>query len=761
MSTIIMIFLPLLFAFVPVRANLNNYSKNDIPVKAADFSLVNHGAVKIFNGSSGTGTQTVDIPSGVIGNLLISQFTFTAETYSAFNYIPEAAINVPSGWTTIGRNVGSGDVNDNAEIWLYYRITDGTEGSTATWVFDDDTIMGQAVIHRFSGNFLPNPIDVADFTSETGAVGDSADNQNLDSLGVTLTDINEPVLMFGAVWSYGSTATPPSGFTEAYDDMTGVGTNFTHAALSTKHFSVSGATGPFSMTIQDSGGGGQHGSNMAVIALKTQAVTPPTMQHDFYDEQYTDLTDMELNVWYPANWDGETAIPWIIYLHGHYSVAPGHDALDVEPIAQAAADAGFALVSGTSANPSQGSWLNNTHLDEIKTRARTLYPGLEGYLPSLMGFSLGGGTVSVEMRDHSEDYSAFAASSGTHCLTDWTVADGWLTGAENRAYYSPAHFSSSYPQYYIGDSNLHGRKIMLAHGTSDSNVPNSISDELVAAIPEAIEYYYEPNTTHQDLLVTNYVNDLLAFFTAEAKAVYVVTTNVFPAGSGAINGSGNYTNGVIATLTANPNAGYYFTSWSGDCTGQTKVITPTISSNRSCTANFTEFDIHQNKLTASKNNAAFVFSFLQGGIDGLILNITIANETSHPVPNGKSLIKLYNISAVNGDFDLVDNGFSTRVTLSYPSNENEVKQTLHYWDGDSWSTEGISDIIVDANANTLSFTTNHFSEFAILGASVSTTPTPSSPFLADTGSKLFLLLIFEITLSIFTLVLIRKVHQSI
>lgn len=48
-----------------------------------------------------------------------------------------------------------------------------------------------------------------------------------------------------------------------------------------------------------------------------------------------------------------------------------------------------------------------------------------------------------------------------------------------------------------------------------------------------------------------------------------------------------YNNGTTVTLTATPNIGYTFTSWSGDATGSTNPLSVIMNSNKNITANFT------------------------------------------------------------------------------------------------------------------------------------------------------------------------------
>lgn len=70
---------------------------------------------------------------------------------------------------------------------------------------------------------------------------------------------------------------------------------------------------------------------------------------------------------------------------------------------------------------------------------------------------------------------------------------------------------------------------------------------------------------------------------------YTLTTNVAPAGSGSVTLNpvgGTYAAGTVVTLTANPAAGYYFASWSGDLTGSANPTTITMNANKTVTANF-------------------------------------------------------------------------------------------------------------------------------------------------------------------------------
>jgi len=80
-----------------------------------------------------------------------------------------------------------------------------------------------------------------------------------------------------------------------------------------------------------------------------------------------------------------------------------------------------------------------------------------------------------------------------------------------------------------------------------------------------------------------------------------LTTMVSPAGSGAVTRTPDqptYHTGDEVTLTAVPNPGWSFTSWTGDANGNTNPLIVTMTANKSITANFTQ---NEYSLTVSIN----------------------------------------------------------------------------------------------------------------------------------------------------------------
>lgn len=72
-----------------------------------------------------------------------------------------------------------------------------------------------------------------------------------------------------------------------------------------------------------------------------------------------------------------------------------------------------------------------------------------------------------------------------------------------------------------------------------------------------------------------------------ARIQYVLTASVSPSAGGSITGGGTYNSGTRVTVTATPNAGYNFGSWSGCDSVSGSVCTVTMTSAKTVTATFT------------------------------------------------------------------------------------------------------------------------------------------------------------------------------
>jgi len=122
----------------------------------------------------------------------------------------------------------------------------------------------------------------------------------------------------------------------------------------------------------------------------------------------------------------------------------------------------------------------------------------------------------------------------------------------------------------------------------------------------------------------------------------------------------NYNSGTAVVLTATPNSGYEFTSWSGDATGSNNPLTVTMNGNKNITANFTAIPA------------------------GFTLNVTAQNGTVSKNPNQQN----YNSGAT--------------VVLTATPNSG---YSFTSWSGDATGSNNPLTVVMNSNKNiTANFT---------------------------------------------------------
>lgn len=82
-----------------------------------------------------------------------------------------------------------------------------------------------------------------------------------------------------------------------------------------------------------------------------------------------------------------------------------------------------------------------------------------------------------------------------------------------------------------------------------------------------------------------------------ATTQYTITTSVTPTGSGTVTGGGTYDNGSVISLSASPNSGYHFVSWSDGNTNNPRSVT--VTSNQSFQAMFVQDSSPVNQYTVT------------------------------------------------------------------------------------------------------------------------------------------------------------------
>ena len=224
--------------------------------------------------------------------------------------------------------------------------------------------------------------------------------------------------------------------------------------------------------------------------------------------------------------------------------------------------------------------------------------------------------------------------------------------------------------------------------------------------------------------------------TGTGTSDYSLTSSVNPVGAGSVAlnpAGGTYTAGTQVTLTATPNSGYIFSSWSGGASGTNVTTTVTVTSNMSVTANFTNTGGNTYTLNAlispsgsgsvsfnpaggtynsgtivtltATANSGYVFSSWTGGASGtsyvttvlVTANTTVTANFTIPVnytlmtsvsPSGAGSV---NLSPAGGTYVS-----GTVVTLSATANSGYAFSS---WTGNITGTISPATIVMNGNKN--------------------------------------------------------------
>jgi uncharacterized repeat protein (TIGR01451 family) len=154
-----------------------------------------------------------------------------------------------------------------------------------------------------------------------------------------------------------------------------------------------------------------------------------------------------------------------------------------------------------------------------------------------------------------------------------------------------ATFSSEPPVTYTLDVNIVG------DGTVDLAPPGGVYDEgtvvTLTATPDAGWYFAGwsgdlGGLTNPQALTMDSNKVVTATFSSEPPVTYTLDVNIVGSGSVTLDPVGGvYLDGTVVTLTAAADAGWEFSAWSGDLSGNTNPITITMDADKVVTATFT------------------------------------------------------------------------------------------------------------------------------------------------------------------------------
>ena len=199
-----------------------------------------------------------------------------------------------------------------------------------------------------------------------------------------------------------------------------------------------------------------------------------------------------------------------------------------------------------------------------------------------------------------------------------------------------------------------------------------------------------------------------------------------------------YTHGTTVALTATPNAGYVFSSWSGDVTGSTNPLTVTMDANKNITANFTlityTLNVTSTNGTVVKNpstatylpaatvtltataNTGYTFTSWSGDATGSTNPLTVTmNANKNITANYTINTYTLTVAASNGTVAKVPNqatyNYGTTATLTATPNTGYIFSS---WSGDATGSTNPLTVTIDANKNI----TANFTQTAIVGPGV-------------------------------------------
>ncbi len=208
----------------------------------------------------------------------------------------------------------------------------------------------------------------------------------------------------------------------------------------------------------------------------------------------------------------------------------------------------------------------------------------------------------------------------------------------------------------------------LAGGSTDGegSYPNGTSVTITAAPSTGYTFVNWTDKT------TNAVASTSANYTfvlsANRNFVANFVINTYTLNVTAVNGTvvknpnqATYNHGTSLTLTATPNAGYAFSSWSGDATGTNNPLTVNMNANKNITANFTLLPPPPSKLGSAAMFGAF------GG------NAGITNQGLNTVINNGSIGTTAASTLITGFHD----GTTADVYTETPLNKGNVTGRIY------------------------------------------------------------------------------------
>ncbi|HCR89958.1 MAG TPA: hypothetical protein DIW50_05765 [Prolixibacteraceae bacterium] len=348
---------------------------------------------------------------------------------------------------------------------------------------------------------------------------------------------------------------------------------------------------------------------------------------------------------------------------------------------------------------------------------------------------LGGTTSGSGSFNAGSNVTVTAFPNAEYNFVNWT--EGTTIASTNAIYTFQLNASRTLVANYV--LKTYTLNVTATNGTAVKN-PSQLSYNSGTIV----ELTATPNTGYNFTSwsgdATGFINPLSVTMNANKNITANFAINTYTLNVTANNGTvvrnpnqATYNSGTTVQLTATPNAGYTFTSWSGDATGITNPLTVTMNANKSIVANFTlntyTLNVTANNGTVVRNpnqatynggttvqltatpNAGYTFTSWSGDATGSTNPLTVTMNADKNITANFTL-NVYTLNVIANNGTVVKNPnqatYDSGTTVQLTATPN-AGYTFTSWSGDATGSTNPLTVTMNANKNiTANFTLNTY-----------------------------------------------------